>query len=699
MSRYHIDPERRAAALKKRAEGATRARTWDDARAGAVPCAMREAARWIVWRSGLRDGKPTKFPVCTRGGWAKSTDPETWSTFEEACAAYNADETLSGIGFCLGEGWMGADIDHCGVPPVAWAQEVIETLASYTEVSPSGSGLRVLMRGSLPPDCGNKKEIDGTAKLELYDWGRYLTITGQAVEGTAGLSEASDRVAAVAHRFGMTGKKSRTTLTKVDLPAVAPAPLTAKELEALERQHHPGLSLILTRDRPDLADQTQSTYDAALIAFCSRAGLSVETTWALLRTMREAYDDKPGKALDRDGYIARSFAFAWGRDTEAAPTVTATAWEWKDPATLPRRQWLYGRHYVRKYMTATFAPGGVGKSSLGIVEALSMVTGRDLLRGGVTARPLRVWLFNGEDPREELDRRIVAAMRHHSVTPEEVAGRLFVNSGRDTELILGRQDRDGVKVFEPVVGALKAEIAAHEIDVLIVDPFVSTHRMNENDNNAIEAVAKAWARLADATNASVDLVHHTRKATAGSTAEPTADDGRGASALKDASRGARVLRRMTKTEAEQAGVEEHWRYFSLGTGKENMAPPAKVRPWYRLESVGLGNGDDDGPEDNVGVVEAWAWPEPGSLVTSEQKIEILRQLRGGECREDRRSSEWAGHAIADVLGLDTEQAGALVRVQRLLQKWLADGTLCVVERKDKSRKARRFVVVGDAHHG
>ena len=72
--------------------------------------------------------------------------------------------------------------------------------------------------------------------------------------------------------------------------------------------------------------------------------------------------------------------------------------------------------------------------------------------------------------------------------------------------------------------------------VVIVDPFVSCHRVNENDNSAIERVAKSWARVAEETNCSVMAAHHNRKT---GSEGATVDDGRGASALRDAARTAR----------------------------------------------------------------------------------------------------------------------------------------------------------------
>ncbi|MDO9461685.1 MAG: AAA family ATPase, partial [Alphaproteobacteria bacterium] len=80
---------------------------------------------------------------------------------------------------------------------------------------------------------------------------------------------------------------------------------------------------------------------------------------------------------------------------------------------------------VRKFLSATVAPGGVGKTALTIVETLTMTSAKALL-GVVVPKPLRVWHWNLEDPQEETVRRIQAAALHYRLEPEEIGDRLFV---------------------------------------------------------------------------------------------------------------------------------------------------------------------------------------------------------------------------------------------------------------------------------
>jgi hypothetical protein len=104
-----------------------------------------------------------------------------------------------------------------------------------------------------------------------------------------------------------------------------------------------------------------------------------------------------------------------------------------DPAALPPRQWLYGRHYLRRTVSATTAPGGFGKSSLDMVEAIAMATCRNLL-GEQPSERLRVWLHNGEDNLDEMMRRVAAICQHYSIEQSELVGWFFMTSGNEVPL-------------------------------------------------------------------------------------------------------------------------------------------------------------------------------------------------------------------------------------------------------------------------
>src|SRR5262245_42396746 len=191
---------------------------------------------------------------------------------------------------------------------------------------------------------------------------------------------------------------------------------------------------------------------------------------------------------------SRSTTWSFGSVALELPKekIQATPFMYRRPETLPQRQWLYRLQYIRRFVSGTVATGGMGKSALALVEAIAMVTGRDLV-GHRPRGKFRVWYINGEDPRDEIDRRIGGILLHYGLVREEVESRLFVDSGRDSDFTLVVTNRDGVAVCENLCQAIEAEIKANSIDVLIIDPLISALRIAENDNNAMDVAIKRLA--------------------------------------------------------------------------------------------------------------------------------------------------------------------------------------------------------------
>jgi RecA-family ATPase len=267
---------------------------------------------------------------------------------------------------------------------------------------------------------------------------------------------------------------------------------------------------------------------------------------------------------------------------ETSP-IQATPFFWRPEAELPPRKWLYGRHLLRKFLSVDVAAGGVGKSSLKIGEALAMASGRDLYSQNLHEGALRVWIYNLEDPAEETERRIHATAKRFRLRPEDLGDRLYVDSGRDQPCVIATETPNGAMIARPVVEAIIEQLMERRIDVLSIDPFVSSHAISENDNMAIDMVAKEWARIADIANCSINLVHHVRKQNG---TEANADSARGASALIGAARSVMVFNRMVKEEADKLGVaEDEMRfYFRVDNDKANLAPSGTTT-WYRMNNV------------------------------------------------------------------------------------------------------------------
>jgi hypothetical protein len=147
-----------------------------------IPLAMREAPRWVCWRAVKRDDRWTKLPVNARTREnAKSNDPKTWCTFDEAERAATADPML-GIGFVLGDSWLGVDLDGIVDPAsgeitnpevAAW----LATTESFAETTPSKTGLHVIFKGvGIPAWSQNRRGF-----VEVYADKRFFTVTGHTL--------------------------------------------------------------------------------------------------------------------------------------------------------------------------------------------------------------------------------------------------------------------------------------------------------------------------------------------------------------------------------------------------------------------------------------------------------------------------------------------------------------------------------------
>jgi RecA-family ATPase len=305
-----------------------------------------------------------------------------------------------------------------------------------------------------------------------------------------------------------------------------------------------------------------------------------------------------------------------------------------DLATLPAREFLYGRHYQRRVVGGTVAPGGTGKSSLQMVEGVDMSTVRGLLDEALPKEPLCVWYHNGEDNFPELQRRLGAICYHHNIPLADLTGRFFMTSGNDVPLRVAESwNQVRLQVNHQLVKRIAEVIGDNKIDVAIFDPLVTLHGASEKDPGQMDSVVRIFSSIADAQNCAIDLSHHTRKLPPGAGAdEYTIDDMRGARAISDAMRIVRLLNYMSPKDATEVGLMEIERtgYFRIDRGKGNYSAPSKTAIWRRFVNVDLPNGD------GVGVVVPWLFPGQDGAPSPERQeidrkaehvfLEVLRRL-------------------------------------------------------------------------
>lgn len=164
-----------------------------------IPDELQAQDQWICWTTEPRDGNPTKVPVDPLNDqYASVSDPDTWCSYRAAHTYADLHNEIEGVGYVFHDTgpYAGVDIDDARDPQKQmlqeWVVDILTTLDSYTERSPSGSGYHVIVKGSVP-DGGNRRD-----QLEMYDHARFFTVTGDHVPGTpTTVNDRGDALAAI----------------------------------------------------------------------------------------------------------------------------------------------------------------------------------------------------------------------------------------------------------------------------------------------------------------------------------------------------------------------------------------------------------------------------------------------------------------------------------------------------------------------
>jgi hypothetical protein len=317
---------------------------------------------------------------------------------------------------------------------------------------------------------------------------------------------------------------------------------------------------------------------------------------------------------------------------------------------IPPREFYLGRQYQRGAVSGTMAPGGRGKSSLVLVEAVSMAVARKLLFDEPMRR-LKVWYHNGEENWDELRRRLEVVCKYYGIAHADLEGWLCLTSAQRFPLRvaeMGSSDR-----FTPdrnLLAHMYEEIRSNGFEVVVLDPLITLHGVPENNPVMMRGVMDIFRDLAADLDWSTEVVGHTRKLPIGFDAQLTAYDTRGSGAIVDALRSVRMLDLMTIEEAEKAGVKPHERerHVKVAPAKRNYSATAAMPEWIRIENLIINNGDD------VGVVTPWEWPghDPAAFEAAVQRseavfLEVMPKLqRRGQRLSDKKGVNYAPKLIA-----------------------------------------------------
>lgn len=202
-----------------------------------IPQEMKELPQWVA--------RVDKFPINPNSLYgAKSTDKTNWGTFEQAKAAIGKKaktkniqgKECNGIGFVLSAPFCGIDIDHCINPQTgkitAEALDIIQTMESYTEISPSGTGVHIFYKndGNTHKEWHKKKPIDEVQHLEMYQCDRYFTVTGKIYQNYNTLCERSERASLIYQAYMQDEQPPTVTDNTAEQPKQTAFKLTSEPL-------------------------------------------------------------------------------------------------------------------------------------------------------------------------------------------------------------------------------------------------------------------------------------------------------------------------------------------------------------------------------------------------------------------------------------------------------------------------------------
>lgn len=302
--------------------------------ADGIPEQLRATPQWIVWKLTDRNGKPDKPPCDYRTGLPGDVkDPSVWMPFP---VAIQEARRFDGVGFAFTprDEFAGVDLDHCiddegHLEP--WAEGIVDWLASYTELSPSGRGLHIYVRGRLP-DAGRRRiggfGPGGSGGIEMYDRARYFTVTGNHWEGSPRTVENRGEELLALHRSIFKDEPAR-----LGGDAVPPSPhdLTDEAILDRARAAWNGSKFKALFDRGELSAH-QGDHSRADLALCCHlafwSGGAIETIDRLFRgsaLYRPKWDEMRGPQTYGQRTIARALEGMRAFYDPKARTATATA--------------------------------------------------------------------------------------------------------------------------------------------------------------------------------------------------------------------------------------------------------------------------------------------------------------------------------------------------------------------------------------
>ena len=434
-----------------------------------IPAELRAFPQWVAWRYVDRGGpKPSKLPFSPRTGKVASvTDATTWATFNESVAALD-NGSFDGIGFVFTDAdpFTGIDLDDCHGDAEAKAVQdrIFDAFPSYAELSPSGNGLHIIVKGRVR---GSRR-----GHVEVYSNERFFTMTGNVyrdapiIEGGAALDTLMAQIARD-KPSGFVASPLYQASTETDEAVFNRAATATKGDKFARLWNGNGSDLV--------GDTSGSAIDQALVnmlAFWTKDPAQIERLWLTSPQGQRAKTQQRAdyrrstieRAFDRD-LTTLDFSHLFKAPTDELPVVMASALHGK---SVTPRKWHVDQLIPAGTVTLFSGDGGTGKS----LAALQLAVGTVLARawfGVAIMQPGGALFLTAEDDLDEVHRRLadVATADH---VPLSSLDRLAISSLAGLDALMA-VPMPGGRVLVPtgVYAAVRAYVEAHRPALVVLD--------------------------------------------------------------------------------------------------------------------------------------------------------------------------------------------------------------------------------------
>lgn len=315
------------------------------------PAELKQLKQWCIWRFHKRNGKTTKLPYNAHdNSLAKSNDESTWSDYETATQAMQEFQA-DGVGFFFKPPYIGIDIDDIASELDRYKKndietnlvyEFIESFKSYTEISPSGNGLHIIAKGTIPGDRRRHKNV------EMYDTGRFFTMTGKTIGKYKNVSEASETTMKRIYRKHIEPQSGKVIQGNFNDHGITHNLSETEIIHSILRSSQADDFKSFMNGGWEKEYPSQSEADLAfanLLAFwCGRDYVKMDVIFRQSSLMRPKWDEKRGKLSYGEGTLNKAihdtqnvftpkkdepkkYEFNFGNKTKEEQELPARSWD------------------------------------------------------------------------------------------------------------------------------------------------------------------------------------------------------------------------------------------------------------------------------------------------------------------------------------------------------------------------------------